>query len=615
MRPLQILLPLLLAWQLMPGQTLDDFFDGTQLQEIRIETAPADWASIKEKYLENTYYRCDFAWKGIKVEGIGMRSRGSQSRSPIKPSIGLDFSRYTSAQRFLGLKTLVLRNLNQDASMMHERLAESLFRRVGLVASREAHARLYVNGEYVGVYLLVEPADEHMLRTRVGEDGGYLYEVNDTSPNFKFEYRGPDPATYIPSIFDPKTRTSDPETRNGIVEMIRRINESPDEKFVEEVGQYVDLPAFLMHAAAEQVLAQWDGVLGSSGLNNFYLYRFADGRMGMPIVWDQDGAFSDINFSIWRETDQDVLFRRSLQIPELRKLYLDAVRQCAAALGGEGGWMDREVERIYQQIRQAVQEDPVRLCRVADAPGGIGACTLKMFEDDVLALRDFARRRAGIVLAEAGKVEEELWIDPSGLEVGLDSSGVVVPGSIGAIKVKMPWTAAVAAQSVPLPQSLGGAQLQSSEGLAELFLADPKALVFRVPDPWRMGSRPVWVQYGGKKSNALMIRVGPTAAAVLNIVHNDWRAVNLAARARPGQALTAFVLAAWPGWPNGPAGGLSVRIGGVDAPILWSGGAPGWIGLQQVNFQVPASGLGVGTHGVQILYEGEASPAFAIPVE
>ncbi|OUC12199.1 MAG: hypothetical protein B0A82_23745, partial [Alkalinema sp. CACIAM 70d] len=183
MRRLQLLVALVLVGQWLGGQTLDDFFNGEALQEVRIGMAPADWASIKEKYLENNYYRCDFEWKGFRVEGIGMRSRGSQSRSPIKPSIGLDFGRYTSSQRFLGLKTLVLRNLNQDASMMHERLAESLFRRAGLVASREAHARLYVNGEYVGVYLLVEPVDEHMLRTRVGEDSGYLYEVNDTSPN------------------------------------------------------------------------------------------------------------------------------------------------------------------------------------------------------------------------------------------------------------------------------------------------------------------------------------------------------------------------------------------------------------------------------------------------
>ena len=55
------------------------------------------------------------------MRNAGIRSRGTGSRSGAKPGLRLDFDRYKSDQRFLGLKSLVLRNSTQDATNMHER--------------------------------------------------------------------------------------------------------------------------------------------------------------------------------------------------------------------------------------------------------------------------------------------------------------------------------------------------------------------------------------------------------------------------------------------------------------------------------------------------------------
>lgn len=37
-----------------------------------------------------------------------------------------------------------------------------------------------------------------------------------------------------------------------------------------------------------------------------------------------------------------------------------------------------------------------------------------------------------------------------------------------------------------------------------------------------------------------------------------------------------------------PAGAVTVVLGGKPAPILFAGLAPGWVGLYQINFGVPA---------------------------
>ncbi|MFO0508789.1 MAG: CotH kinase family protein [bacterium] len=606
------LLWFLAATSPLAAQDLDGFFDGSHLQQIRIRMAPADWAAIHENYLDNGYYRCDFSWNGLTLPNIGMRSRGSQSRSPIKPSIGLDFSRYLSTQRFLGLKTLVLRNLNQDASMMRERLAESVFRRAGLPYSREAHARLYVNDEYVGVYLLVEPIDERFLKTRLGEDTGFLYEVGDTSPVFKFDFRGLDPAQYVPVPFEPKTRTKDPEAATGIVDMVRLVNETPDDRFIEEVRKVVDLPAFLAHAATEEVLAQWDGILGGSGMNNIYLYRRADGSRALPLVWDQDGAFTDDNWSVWNETEQNILFRRALTFPEWKRRFTDALEQSAAALGAEDGWMQQEVEKIYQQIRPAVYEDPVRLCRVPDAPGGIGNCTLAMFEDSVAGLRSFALRRRSVVQQQLA-VELPAWkLEPNSLTSLVGGAAVLVPGSLATLSVPLPLPGPILSPGFPLPKSLSGFSIETEAGPADLLSLGPGGAVFVVPPSLPLGPSSLRLARGAELSNWLMVLVQPTGGGLAGLLHSDGAQVSPRSPAAPGEALAAFGSGLWIAANGAPPPGFTVLVAGQPATVLYAGPAPGWIGVQQVNFAVPPNTLGEVT--VKFILEGETGGVLPLVV-
>ena len=136
--------------------TRSGFFDDAVVHEIRLVINSTDWQSLKDHYLDNTYYPCDFRWQGQVVRNVGIRSRGTGSRSGVKPGLRVDFNRYTTNQQFLGLKSVILRNNTQDPSNLHERLSMLLFRRMGLPASREAYTTLYVNNEYVGLYTIVE---------------------------------------------------------------------------------------------------------------------------------------------------------------------------------------------------------------------------------------------------------------------------------------------------------------------------------------------------------------------------------------------------------------------------------------------------------------------------
>jgi spore coat protein H len=383
------------------GSNADAFFDDTVLHEIRLTINSRDWQSLKDNYLDNTYFPCDFSWQGHVVRNIGIRSRGTGSRSGIKPGLRVDFDRYVTDQKFLGLKSFVLRNNTQDASNMHERLSMLLFRKMNLLAPRFAHTKLYINNQYVGLYGIVESADKPFLKRNLDEDDGYLYKYDypaDGTPYF-FQDKGSDPAAYVPMPFKPETHEADsrPEV---IAQWIQTVNQASDAAFRGAVGEYLDFAKFLQHVAVETFVAETDGFVGDYGMNNFYMYRPVSQNRFTLIGWDKSEAFKGgTTRSIWqniRNTPterQNRLLARTIAYRDMYDYFLDMLLECARLAsepteGDSRGWLEREIEREYQQVRDAAITDP-------DKP-----YTADDFERAVNDLRDFAMNRSSWVTQE-----------------------------------------------------------------------------------------------------------------------------------------------------------------------------------------------------------------------
>jgi spore coat protein CotH len=270
--------------------------------------------------------------------------------------------------------------------MMAERLSLQMFRRLGLPAPRVAHARLIVNETLIGLYTIVEPVDKCFLKRTLGEDGGYLYDYEWVS-DYNFEYLGSDTAAYSPAPFEPQTNESNPNPA-PLEQMIRAINESSDEGFVESVSPYVDLKLFLDYLAVETYVAEMDGVLGDWGVNNFYLYRLKGQNLSVFIPWDKDVTLRTADRSIWQNVDRNVLTRRLLAVPEYREYYLQALEKASESAGGPGGWLAQEIEVASELIRQAVSEDPNK------------PFTYSQYEEGLALLRSFAASRSQYVAGE-----------------------------------------------------------------------------------------------------------------------------------------------------------------------------------------------------------------------
>ena len=398
MRTLLILCALSFASPALAQVPSDPLFDSAVVNRIDLRLNSSDWEKLKQNFQENTYYPADLVFNGQTVRNTGIRSRGLGSRSATKPGLRVDFDRYSTAQTFLGLKSLVLDNLTQDASGVHETVAMKVFARLGIPAPREAHVKLYVNDTLIGLYAVVESIDKDFLARvfgSIGEDvqnDGYLYEF-DYVDAWNFSYFGADLSLYK-ARFDPKTNEnkSDAELFGPIENLVRLANELAADQYQPVLGDHLDLDAFMRYVAAQNFVGQNDGFLGYAGMNNFYFYRLEDSTRHVFLAWDEDNAFWGPDFPITQRHDQNVLMRKAMQVPALSDVYFamldEAVRSTEEPTGPQGmTWFEYEVRRQLELIESAMREDPSRPYSFSD------------FENARNAMILFARERPRYVVS------------------------------------------------------------------------------------------------------------------------------------------------------------------------------------------------------------------------
>jgi spore coat protein CotH len=130
------------------------FFDPASVQVIHLDIPRADLDRMHLALPKRISVPATFRWGGQTLRDVGVRYKGDSSSDPQsshKRSFLIEFSKYKAGQRFLGLRHVALDNAIQFGSLFSERLITDILRAEGVKASRCNYARVYVNGEFVGV--------------------------------------------------------------------------------------------------------------------------------------------------------------------------------------------------------------------------------------------------------------------------------------------------------------------------------------------------------------------------------------------------------------------------------------------------------------------------------
>lgn len=376
------------------AQTSDQLFDQSVVHEIRVSLNSRDLAELREHYDENTHYPAEFYWGTLRVPYVGVRSRGLGTRSPTKLGLQIDFTYYATRQRFVGLKSLVLKNLLQDPSMVREALAMAMFSRMGQPAPRESFCRLYINGVYEGLYALVEDIDDVFLARTFGSGSGYLFEFHLGAP-FHAEYLGEGLAAYKP-MFEPRTHELESDTAlyAPIAGLFRAVNAAEDLAWRGDVERHLDLAQFMTHVAIESFLAENDGILGHAGMNNFYLHRESTDAPHRLVVWDKDNTFLYAPMDVLARADENEVMRRALSVPELRARFLQTLDACARAAAADG-WWEAILNGVAPLIDASVRADTRKPYTNAE------------FDASMAHMRDFVATRPNFVLRQVERLRFE----------------------------------------------------------------------------------------------------------------------------------------------------------------------------------------------------------------
>jgi len=635
-----LLFVLVLGSVTLPAQTLEDIFNDNVIQEIYLTVKPSDWQALRDNYELDIYYPALFTWKynGRQIgpdSEIGIKSRGTGSRSGIKPSLKLDINRFDDTQEFLGRKSFVLRNNSQDAtSGLHERLTMLLAARMGLPAVREAPARLYINGQFFGMYSFVESLDNQFIKHNLNDSTGYLYKYAWVEPPFWFTYLGSSASLYSGDNFRFQPENDLAKSNPGgavFAALFRAINQTSqsDSDYVSNVSPYVDLNAFMTQIAIENFVADNDGILGDWGCNNFYTYRFGGKTLHRFLMWDKSEAFQTVDFNIAQHTDLNVLSKRLWAIPSYRKVYLDTLAKAAALAGGPGGWADKETTYEYNQIHAGVVADPNYLCK---GPGGMPArCTVQQYEDGNKITQQFAAARSANVKAQLANPPQTPQAGASAVQAyelrAVNAASFVpndiAPGSLISIFGTNLAGSTAYASSLPLPTTLANVNVKINGIDAPLLYVSPYQVNLQVPFEIAPGNVTITATLNGVTSLTPPISTTVSAASpgIFAVVHADGSAITPDNPANANEVV--LVYANGLGAVNGPAATgqpatgsaptkntATVTVGGFAAQVQYAGLAPGFVGLYQVNVQLPSRVFASNRAALMLNIVGQ----FAVPV-
>lgn len=200
--------------------------------------------------------------------------------------------------------------------------------------------------------------------------------------------------------------------------------------------------------------------------------------------------------------------------------------------------------------------------------------------------------------------------------------GPAAPGSLISIYGSALAQSTGGAPSYPLPVSLGGASVTIGGIAAPLLYASPGLINAQVPFETPVGSATVTVN----SSVSSTLAIAATAPGIFAAVNGSGTVNSSSNPVAAGGLLAVFLTglgSVSPAVADGSAAPLSAlsyvsasvtaSVGGQAASVAFSGLAPGYAGLYQVNLIVPQ--LAAGSYALQITASGVTSNSLTINVQ
>ncbi|MGI9160617.1 MAG: CotH kinase family protein, partial [Saprospiraceae bacterium] len=172
-------------------------YDPNTIGEIRIKIPATNWVDALDSmrlYGENMMSG-EVEIDGNRYAGAGVRFRGNNSyqlglkRNPLQIKI----NHTDKNAKHQGYTSLKLSSALRDPSLIREMLFYQIARKY-TPAPRACYTKLYINNEYVGLFVNVESVDGQFLREHYNSDGNAFFKAG-------VDYKSPTPESCRQNIF------------------------------------------------------------------------------------------------------------------------------------------------------------------------------------------------------------------------------------------------------------------------------------------------------------------------------------------------------------------------------------------------------------------------------
>lgn len=156
-----------------------DIYDPAVLPVFELEFQPEDLAALESDCVDHAkQYRPVTLKYGAEVVPAMVRLKGNWSWRCDKKQFVVSFNETDPKGRFHGLRKIVLDAAWYEPTLLAERLGASFMGRTGVPSSCVNNAKLFINGEYYGLFSNVERLDKEYLERHFpgDESDGNLYD-------------------------------------------------------------------------------------------------------------------------------------------------------------------------------------------------------------------------------------------------------------------------------------------------------------------------------------------------------------------------------------------------------------------------------------------------------
>ena len=358
-------------------------FDEKTIGEVRISLKNSNWVADLDsmRIYGDGLLVGDATVDGYSYSGVGIRFRGNNSYQ-----MGLKRNPYTiklnytdKEQQHQGHTSLKLSSALRDPSMVREVLFYEIARKY-MPAPEANYTKLYVNNEYVGLYVNVESVDDNFTEKYFGSTENPFFKAGvDRMPNIT--------ATCKQGIYGSLEYDADLACYKGnfsmessrgwteLQELTRVLNQDPT-----SIEKVLDVDQVLWMHALNNAMVNLSSYSGANSVN-YYLYKDNQGKFH-PIVWDLNLSFgsfkntgvgSDLDLKGLQRMDPLLhadnalkpLISQLLKDPFYKKMYLAHLRQIVLE-NFDNGLYEQRAKDFQALIVVPFNEDPYKSYSLSD---------------------------------------------------------------------------------------------------------------------------------------------------------------------------------------------------------------------------------------------------------